>query len=530
MVLALEVILDVDRALWMLAYDNVLVNLDSYIGAFQQNYYLYMDDYGRFIPVVWDLNESFGRFSATGTGNLQGTTQKQQMSHLLNANDSGFPLVRQLLANPLYKRMYIAHFKTILLENFDNDEYYQTGLELQALIDASVQADNNKFFTYANFQDNLTNDVNTGGGGGGGGGATPGITNLMDGRNTYILGLADFTNTQPTISDITLSDATPLIGETVTITTAVADGSTVYLGYRSVYGAPFTRVQMLDDGANGDGAANDGVFGASIELTNSFTQYYIYAENTNAGIFSPQRAEYEYHTITATVFEPTVGDVVINEFMASNDATMADQDGEFDDWIEFYNNSAQSIDLSGYSLSDDVDDLTKWMFPEGTIIEGNGYLMVWADDDEDQEGLHTNFKLSATAEQIFLVDIDGVVKDEVSYANQTADISYGRIPNGTGNFQLMNPTFGAENAPNSNTETPTLVNELSLFPNPARDAFELQVSHPSVPNVDVVIYDLLGKTIQRHTIANHVQINTSNWQSGIYIVKVADRTLKLIIQ
>ena len=60
---AIEQILDVDRTLWMLAFDNVLVNLDSYIGAFAQNYYLYRNEYGQFVPVVWDLNESFGRFS-----------------------------------------------------------------------------------------------------------------------------------------------------------------------------------------------------------------------------------------------------------------------------------------------------------------------------------------------------------------------------------------------------------------------------------------------------------------------------------
>ncbi|MDP5139243.1 MAG: CotH kinase family protein, partial [Spirosomaceae bacterium] len=50
----IEQVLDVDRALWMLAFNNVLVNLDSYLGAFAQNYYLYRDDYHRFLPVVWD--------------------------------------------------------------------------------------------------------------------------------------------------------------------------------------------------------------------------------------------------------------------------------------------------------------------------------------------------------------------------------------------------------------------------------------------------------------------------------------------
>ena len=124
---AIEKILDVDRTLWMLAFDNALVNLDSYIGAFTQNYYLYRDNNGRFNPVVWDLNESFGRFAMTGSGSLNSTTQKQQMSHLLNETDPNFPLVQKLMSIPMYKRMYLAHFKTILLENFDNGSYQTQG-------------------------------------------------------------------------------------------------------------------------------------------------------------------------------------------------------------------------------------------------------------------------------------------------------------------------------------------------------------------------------------------------------------------
>jgi len=161
----IEKIIDVDRALWMLAYNNALVNLDSYSGSFKQNYYLYRDESGRFLPIIWDLNESFGRFSNTGSGNLNGTIAKQQMDHLLHENDSDFPLIRNLLAVPMYKRMYLAHFKTILIENFDNGSYFTTGQTLQGVIDASVQADNNKFFTYNNFLANLSSDINGGGGG-----------------------------------------------------------------------------------------------------------------------------------------------------------------------------------------------------------------------------------------------------------------------------------------------------------------------------------------------------------------------------
>ena len=204
----IENLLDIDKTLWMLAFDNTIVNLDSYIGVFSQNYYLYRDDYGRFLPVVWDLNESFGVFSQTGTINLTNTTSKQQMTHLLHSNDADWPLLKNLLSIPEYKKMYLAHMKTILLENFDNNSYYATGQTVQTVISSSVQADNNKFFTYNQFVSNLTTDVTSGGGPMAT--SAPGITNLMDGRSNYLLALADFTNAEPAISEITVSELNPI--------------------------------------------------------------------------------------------------------------------------------------------------------------------------------------------------------------------------------------------------------------------------------------------------------------------------------
>ena len=513
----IEAILDVDRVLWMLAFDNVLVNLDSYIGIFSQNYYLYRDDYQRFLPIVWDLNESFGVFSQTGSINLNNTASKQQMSHLLHVNDANFPLVQKLLSVPMYKRMYLAHCKTILLENFDDDSYYSTGLALQEIIDAAVQADGNKFYTYSNFLSNLTDDISSGGPGGPGGpggSSSPGITSLMDGRNIYLLGLTDFTQAEPAISDITLSDTAPLINETITISASLTNENTVYLGYRSELSAPFNRIPMYDDGVHNDGTANDGIYGVEIEVNSSYIQYYIYAENDNAGMFSPQRSEYEYHTITATTSNPTVGDLVINEFMASNGTTAADQDGEYDDWIELYNNNATALDLGGYFLSDDANDLKQWTFPSGTSIDGNGYLIVWADKDEEQTGLHAGFKLSASAESVFLADPSGTIVDEVSFINQSTDISYGRIPNGTGSFTEMSPTFDAENTLVSSAEHIQYV-DINLFPNPVQDIFYIQFEK-EVPKY-LQIFSADGKLVKRQELEQSDQlaeVNTAHWPGG----------------
>lgn len=522
---AIEDILDVDRALWMIAFNNVLVNLDSYSGGFTQNYYLYRDDYGRFLPIVWDLNESFGKFSMSGSGNLNSTASKQQMDHLLHNNDSDFPLIQKILAVPTYKRMYLAHIKTMVLENFDNGTYFSTGQALQTLIDADVQADNNKFFSYSNFLDNLESDI-SGGGGGPGGGGTPGIANLMDGRAEYLLGLSDFTAPEPTITNISLSSNTPVIGDLITVTANVTDAQLITLRYRSETGAPFAQIEMFDDGAHNDENANDGIYGADIDLSSTITQYYIYAENDIIGKFSPARAQHEYYQIAANSTNTQIGDLVINEFMASNDATVSDQNEEFDDWIELYNNGSTSIDISGYFLSDNPDNTSKWIFPENTVIGSNEYLTVWADNDEEQDGLHASFKLSATAESVVLSDTDTIVIDEVSYLEQSTDISYGRFPNGTGVFREMTPTFGSENVGTTSNVNLTIDQAtVKVFPNPTKEEITIL---SAVEINSISIFDLTGQNILNHELNdNQANIDLRQFSPGIYLFRILTKDNKV---
>jgi len=428
----IEDILDVDRALWMLAFNNVLVNLDSYSGGFAQNYYLYRDDNGRFNPIVWDLNESFGKFAMTGSGNLRDTRDKQEMTHLLNASNTSYPLISQLLSVPSYKKMYLAHCKTFLQDNFTNNgSYYTQGQALQATIDTAVQADGNKFYTYNNFKDNLTSDITSGGGPRGE--SIPGITNLMNGRYTYLMALSDFTTTEPIITDVSVSNATPDYGDNLTFTAKVVNETEVFFRYRFKTSDRFDKVQMYDDGLHGDGVANDDVYGVKVTINSSVMEYYIYAENSTIGKFSPTNAEHNFYSVESVV--PTVGDVVINEFMASNDATKADQDGDFDDWIEIYNKGTVAVDISGYQLSDDKSELGLFKFPNGTSIAPNSYLVVWADKDTDQEGYHADFKISASGETVYLSNSTSSILDSIEFGDQNADESFGRYPNGTGNYR-----------------------------------------------------------------------------------------------
>lgn len=126
---------------------------------------------------------------------------------------------------------------------------------------------------------------------------------------------------------------------------------------------------------------------------------------------------------------------VISEFLASNDIVLADEDGDYPDWVELYNPDAAAVDLTGWHLTDDATLLTKWTFPS-TSIPAGGYLVVFASDkDRAAAGseLHTNFKLKAGGEYLALVppeDTTPASEFFPSYPIQQTDVSYG-LPQGT---------------------------------------------------------------------------------------------------
>ena len=143
--------------------------------------------------------------------------------------------------------------------------------------------------------------------------------------------------------------------------------------------------------------------------------------------------------------DPINKDIVINEFMAVNSYTAADQDGEYDDWIELFNLTSEEINLSGYYLTDSKNNLTKWKFPDGTSITGKGYLIIWADGDTTQSGLHTNYKLSSLGEKVILLTPEMETIDKVEYNAQSSELAYARVPNGTGDFIWQTATFYYKN-------------------------------------------------------------------------------------
>jgi len=195
----------------------------------------------------------------------------------------------------------------------------------------------------------------------------------------------------------------------------------------------------------------------------------------------------------------------INEILAGNAATNADEDGEFDDWIELYNPTNQSLDLSGLFLVEGAD---QWQFPDtmSTIAPGD-FLLIWCDDDETQGPLHTNFKLNMDGEQIFLLKSNGVtIIDSISFGLQTIDQSYGRIPDGNDQWSFMVPTPGLSNTDLSMFMSPQIPEDYRLlqnFPNPFNPSTVIRYSLPKDNFVFLKVIDLMGREVR--TLVNSFQ-------------------------
>ena len=134
--------------------------------------------------------------------------------------------------------------------------------------------------------------------------------------------------------------------------------------------------------------------------------------------------------------------LLINEFMASNSSVEKDPQGQYDDWIEIYNFGDVAIDMAGMYVTDSLDEPRKWCVPsddpEATTVPAGRFLIIWADGDVNDAGLHAAFRLDADSDQLALFDTDGTtLLDSIEFGQQRPDISYGRLPDGNDTWTSM---------------------------------------------------------------------------------------------
>ncbi|MDQ8192198.1 CotH kinase family protein [Roseibacillus persicicus] len=481
---AIEPLLDVEDTLAAMAVDNLFANLDSYIGA-AHNYYLYeRDDTGQFVHILWDMNESFGTFS-------QFTSRNQTMTSLspfwvpVASGPPGTageerPLMENLWEVDEYSQDYLRDLAKMLRCGFDYTSASARINELADLIRSHVAADPNKQFTSTQFETNLNSNITSGNR------TLFGLTSFVNSRSSY---LSSVLNSYATTTDLRLNEL--MVSNTATNQDEAGDFDPWVEVYNLGPGLVTLSGLYLTDSASNltqwaipstslddgefltiwlDGETSEGSYhanfspnstGGSLYLTNgsSIIDTLVYnvlpSDQTVArlpdgeGDFSlTDQPSFGTANLESTLPAAPTG-LFINEIMADNETTIEDpdQEGAFEDWIELYNSSSETIGLGGMYLTDDDTDPTQWQIAEGTTIAPGEYLVIWTDDDPTQGDLHTTFKLSSGGETIALYHLDGTTLiDSIVFAEQTTDVSYGRIPDGSEDLAFMTtPTPGASN-------------------------------------------------------------------------------------
>ncbi len=217
--------------------------------------------------------------------------------------------------------------------------------------------------------------------------------------------------------------------------------------------------------------------------------------------------------------------LLISEFMASNDSTLNDGDGNDSDWIEIHNFGAGDIDLAGWHLTDRSNNLDKWQFPT-VVVPAGGYLVVFAsnqsiDDYVDAGGnLHTNFSLSASGEFLGLVEPDGMTiahSFAPAFPPQVTDISYGVATDlsTVGFFDTPTPEAANAAAP---SEAGPLISMVTDSPQPAPgDGDDIVVT----AQVDALLTPVASVTLHyRVMFGGEIAVPMSDTGGGLFTATI----------
>ncbi|MCI0513046.1 lamin tail domain-containing protein [candidate division KSB1 bacterium] len=192
--------------------------------------------------------------------------------------------------------------------------------------------------------------------------------------------------------------------------------------------------------------------------------------------------------------------LIINEFMASNDAAVSDPEDNgagdnspFDDWFEIYNADSVPVNIGGMYVTDALDDLKKWQIPTTdpakTTIPPRGFLVIWADSEPEQGVLHANFALSGGGESIAIVESNGrLIINSYTYAAQQTDFSFGRDPDGSENWKIFSRATPGKSNTGASANMPPTISNVKVQPDTIKATDMVTVSaEVKDPNLDKVV-------------------------------------------
>ncbi len=282
----LEDILNIDEALWMLAFNNVLVNLDSYTGRLCHNYYLLRDSFGIWHPLLWDMNLSLGGFRFSGVGGKLSNQEMMDLSLFLHFKEktASRPFIVKLLEIPLYRKMYVAHVKTIYEDYLAADQYRPLAEDLRQFLRPYVAAEPQALYPLVAFDQNYHETVVVE--------ATQeiiGVDELLQGRKQYFATHPLFQLPTPLLAD----HSATWLGKHTKVSASLAEGEAaeqVWLFYRSTNYRPWKRMPLEKSSAN--------TYTASV-MNQKVQHYYFVLEGKATASVWPARSAKNWFSIAA---------------------------------------------------------------------------------------------------------------------------------------------------------------------------------------------------------------------------------------
>jgi len=285
-------VLNIDRVLWYLAANEAVLNIDSYNLNSGKNYYFYQTKDGLFQIIPWDLSESF----INSFWERRGGNEICRKDPLMN---NQLPLAKNLLNDSLYRKIYIAHLKTITQESLDTARISSDIDKFQLLAAAAVKVDKEKPYSNSQFFKNKYFLQQTKQGMKVNGVFQPiesaPFIPVVHQRRKYLLNYPEIKKAAPLIKNVSVAKGFMAV--------EVENGSKVELmATISKYNSKFQSFEMIDNGEKGDEVAGDGIFSVSLPFQNSNEKikFYIRAQNNEAIKLSPERAEYQFYIYSKT--------------------------------------------------------------------------------------------------------------------------------------------------------------------------------------------------------------------------------------
>ncbi|MBC8320285.1 MAG: CotH kinase family protein [Bacteroidetes bacterium] len=484
----------------VIASDVLFGNWDGYIYN-QNNYYVYHNSTtNKFEYIPYDLDNTLGidwLDRDWGTRNMYDWQQH---------GDHYRPLYERVMNNQELRDQYTYYMNQLITETLDIDSLITAIGQRRDMIAPYLTIDPYYPLDYGydmnDFYDSYTIAL--------GGHVDYGLFPFLQTRVNAIIDQLENTNMLPVIKYIKHQRSSASEVWVRAYTDVANLPATVNIAY-TIEGQGSLEQTMYDDGLHNDGEAGDYIFGGLIgDIPENSSLTYQIRVMDNEGRETTMPCE--------PVFVPQSGgsDVMlyINEFLTSNEASIADEHGDFDDWIEVYNAEDITVWLGDKYMTDNLTQPNKWQLPDA-YIEPGAFQIIWADDEPDQGPFHATFKLSKDGEDIGLFDANMFAIDEYIFGPQTTDISEGRLPDGGPDWVLFEqPTPGASNESsdiNGQNESSSFV----LYPNPAHG----DVVHLSSP-LNYAVYNIYGQIVGK--ALNYDKINISEYNKGVYIV-VSDK-------